>query len=61
MLNLKFCASVYDYKVNLSEYIDKFTRCKVRMEFTCTSDYNSSKRGSVMITMFVLSGTHSLE
>ena len=41
-VELEFCASVYDYEVYLSEYIDKFARCIVN---GVTSDYNSSDRG----------------
>ena len=52
----EFCASVYDYEAYLSEYIDKFARCKVN-GVTYSSDYNSSERGSIVKAMFVLSGT----
>ena len=55
----EFCASVYDYEVYLSEYIDKFARCIVN-GVTYSSDYNSSDRGSIVKAMFVLTGTQEL-
>ena len=55
----EFCASVYDYEVYLSEYIDKFARCIVN-GVTYSSDYNSSERGSIVKAMLVFSGTQEL-
>ena len=55
----EFCASVYDYEVYLSEYIDKFARCIVN-GVTYSSDYNSSDRSSIVKAMFVLTGTQEL-
>ena len=56
---VEFFASVYDYEVYLSEFIDKFARCRVN-GVTYSSDNNNSERGSIVKAMYVLSGTQEL-
>ena len=55
----EFCASVCDYEVYYSEYIDMFARCIVN-GVTYSSDYNSLNRGSIVKAMFVLTGRQEL-